>query len=671
MKKQFLGVAFLILMYSVAYGQFEIHPDSSIYTMSDSVEYYYQNDTSEGGSLNQMRRDMMIWVPRLAPHGKMSIATQAMNKYAKDYSPPNISTASILNTTTASTTTWRELGPNNNLGTSGGNGIGQIHRIAFHPDYGLTLSGQLNQTMYAGSHWGGLFRSDNGGQDWFNFHTDLGLPITSVSGIAVSRQNVFVCTGTGDFGWTLGYNSNYSSLGPGPINNNNPIHTEGVYRFNDVGGWRSINGSAVLMSGGNTLAGLNAVFADGGTMRNIVAAPKDDRILFIATSLGIFRTLDMGVNWQQVVIGPNSTTLDPEWRGLAFHPNYGFPDPITGVLNETIYASGRDIYRSTDNGLNWVVIGSNSQFAVAPFSISNTARINIAVTPADPNALYASLVKNGQLVIVLCSNATTLTPPTWAKLAGHAGTFGEAIQPGWASVAVSPTNPDKVYFCHTKVRGNADLGLGFIAQSGYAQSGFHADVHEVVFPPHSDGFLFAATHGGVSVKETAIDNTGGWTELYNGLGVANLWSFDDWEGDPDRIAGAYQCNGSKYTTNRGDSWTQALGGDGYGARIDDQSGLIWFKGNGYTDFVRKKIGVPNSSETNYLPLVYNWSACCDLAQGTAGSCAPCGEKIHNAFPMINNPKTDELYIGANDLQKRLILEPTSSATPTDVLGISI
>ena len=172
----------------------------------------------------------MTWASRLAPTGNMSVATQAITKYAKEYSPPFVPTTSVLPSTVStspSNTTWTELGPTGDIFNSGLNGIGQIHRIAFHPNYN-----NGNQIVYAGSHYGGLFRSENGGENWVNHYTDKGLPITSVSGIAVTLNNLFVCTGSGDFGQSnFGFNAQYNSLGPGTINNSNPIHTQGVYKF--------------------------------------------------------------------------------------------------------------------------------------------------------------------------------------------------------------------------------------------------------------------------------------------------------------------------------------------------------------------------------------------------------------------------------------------------------
>ncbi|MFK7795837.1 MAG: hypothetical protein AB8E82_00180, partial [Aureispira sp.] len=142
-----------------ASAQFQIHPDSSFYTFLDSFYTYHQDDSTEGGLYNRVRRDVMTWGTRLAPNGNMSTATQALMNYASAYK--NIgglasATGIVLPSVYSPSVAWRELGPlTTPSGSSAGKGMGQIHRIAFHPQY----NGGSNQTLYAGSHFGGLYRS--------------------------------------------------------------------------------------------------------------------------------------------------------------------------------------------------------------------------------------------------------------------------------------------------------------------------------------------------------------------------------------------------------------------------------------------------------------------------------------------------------------------------------
>jgi len=263
MKQLFLGIVLLLCCYSNGFGQFQIHPDSSFYTFLDSFYTYHQDDSTEGGIYNKVRRDVLTWGPRLAPSGNMQRANKAMLDYSRGYTTSDIATANLVTGTVPIVfpttypgfpSPWTELGPKKyiHLG-SAGKGMGQIHRLAFHPNY----NGTSNRILYAGSHYGGLYRTDDAGDNWSNFHTDRGLPMTSVGGVAVSANRVFVCTGNGDHGYAeFGINGHYAPL-RGAINGANPIHTQGVYFIEDNGlstQWNPMNGLTKMIN--DSIAGI-------------------------------------------------------------------------------------------------------------------------------------------------------------------------------------------------------------------------------------------------------------------------------------------------------------------------------------------------------------------------------------------------------------------------------
>ena len=637
----FLGVVWSFP--KTALAQFEVHPDSSFYTLTDSFYHYYQEDSAEGGIYNRVRRDVMTWQARLAPDGKMRKATQALTHYAEEYNNRYKAGASTIPVAPA---TWTDLGP-----FDVPSGVGQIQRMAFHPHY----NGTTNQIMYAGSHQGGLYRSDDGGQSWYNYHTDRGLPSTSIAGIALSANTLVVCTGNGDFGYDqFGLNANYSTLGPGSINDYNPIHTVGVYKYSPAhpNKWVDINGvgnNSVTMIGGATKNGLLDAFAEGGTMRQIIMHPTNDNILFIATSLGIFRTVDGGSTWEQVLNYQNAT----DWRGLAFHPTN--PD--------IVYASARGIFMSVNGGDSWQIL-ANEQNLPAGFNAGlSISRTTIKTTAAAPHLLYAmcigrdNSIPRNRVDLVVYNQVTDswMTLKTVLQSTLHGGPHpGEDYQPQFAALAVSPFDSNKVYIGGTKVYGS---NLAFNPSSWEYKSPyfwwneFHPDVHDLQFPPHTDSIIYAATHGGVHVRATDTSSIRTWSNLSSGLGVSTIWAFDDWEGDAGVFIQAHQDNGIIASDDRGAHWDWRFGGDGYGARIDDQSGWAFFKGNSDTSFFR----LPrfNNSwggfyrEGYLLPPLVNGS----------------GERTHNAFPMINHPKTDSLYFGFNGIHCRLAVDPVGSARP--------
>lgn len=630
MTKPIFWIACCCLLSTQSWSQFQLPTDSSFYTFLDSFYVYYQDDSTEGGIYNKVRRDKMTWGPRLAPSGHMSKANQAILDYTKLYNgsnnaansaPPVGTVPIVIPPVHPLASNWKELGPTQTIQLGDrGKGMGQIHRIAFHPSY----DGSSNQTIYAGSHYGGLFRTDDGGANWYNYHTDRGLPLTSIGGIAVSPSRVFVCTGNGDHGYaSFGLQGKYDPL-RGSINDANPVHTQGVYyNHTNNNNWIPINGDSVRLIDGTTASSLLEVFEQGGTMRNIIVHPSNDNILLIATSQGIFRTSNRGFYWEQVLVGPAAVTggflLDTEWRGLAFHPT----NP------NIVYASGQDIYKSVDGGLTWTNMTNQQADLPLPWHIR---RINIAVTPAAPDALYAYVIgyttsfSSGQSRVYWYQNGNWALQNT-AALPGA---------PDWAAIAVSPSDPQVAYVGNISTHKLINIGaLGAANKVTTPAVGIHDDVHALCYAPNSSGgieTIFAGTHGGVS-KLREGDTT--WSTLYDGLAVATIWAFDDWEGNDSLIALSQQDVGTNVSIDNGGNWQQRAGEDGYGTRIDNQSGDIYYLQNWGGSFYR----LPMSRPLNQMSSkVYEGRGLPSLVPST--------------FPMENHPENDSLYFGFSGLYLR-------------------
>lgn len=92
--------------------------------------------------------------------------------------------------------TFSEIGPDKHteIGQDNLQGTGQVHYLQFINGPGNTL----DQKMLACSGYGGMFYSDDAGQNWGNAGTDFGLPKSGVSSVAVSpidpNNNWFLST---------------------------------------------------------------------------------------------------------------------------------------------------------------------------------------------------------------------------------------------------------------------------------------------------------------------------------------------------------------------------------------------------------------------------------------------------------------------------------------------
>lgn len=312
----------------------------------------------------QIEKDAMIWAERLYPSGQAMVAGAAMLDYARYFNTtPNQA---------CSAGSWQCIGPTGLIPSiancqgcfPGSWGTGQMHNLRFSPNY------TTDNTIYGCSNWGGLWRSINRGSSWTPLNTDTQLPFTSVSDIAIDPTNtntLYISTGEAERSF-----GHYSVKHDGKPTVFTPLFTGGVYRSTNGGAtWQNINGvNQQLLD----------FFPAGGAIRRVRLDPSNPKRLFITSSEGIFKTDDASVA-APVWVKLSANIVDAEIKGLEFRP--GTP--------QTMYASGLDIYRSTDGGNTWSsMTGGTTGLNLG--SLPNNfvvRRINIAVSPANTAKVYA------------------------------------------------------------------------------------------------------------------------------------------------------------------------------------------------------------------------------------------------------------------------------------------
>jgi len=230
------------------------------------------------------------------------------------------------------TANWTALGPFDvpaglNGGTS--SGVGRINCIAFHPtDPNL---------FYVGAPSGGVWKTINGGATWTT--TTDQLPSLGVSDIGINLLNpniLYVVTGDKDGGNTC------------------PTYSFGILKSIDAGAtWVE---TGLVHETSSTIR-----------MRRILVHPTNPDILITAGGPGIYRSTDAGATWTQVSTG--------DYFDLEFKPN----DPT--VL---FACSSNSIFKSTDTGLTFEKVSEG-------LPSSGVGRIEMAVTKANPNVIYAVL----------------------------------------------------------------------------------------------------------------------------------------------------------------------------------------------------------------------------------------------------------------------------------------
>jgi hypothetical protein len=527
--------------------------------------------------------------------------------------------------TTGEIDTWKCLGPSGipqPIISSNNFGIGQIHRLEFDPFY----DGTNNRTIYACSSFGGLWRTENDGEYWTNVNTDH-LTSTSVADVCINplnRNEIFICSGYAD-------GSLYTPFGPN-WTHVIPLYTSGIYRTKDYGKtWVDISSTMI------------DDLKEGGFCRKMAINPLNPDQIFIATNKGLYSTSNATartVVWKNIAIRGKKDEND--FRGLVFKPDDA----------NTIYAGSKNIFRSTDGGTKWAPITGEAydlKLDSLPDSFK-VKRINLAVSPAAPERLYAYILgtkevsgnkKDGAHIAVFENESWRIIDTRWSSGLTY---FDES----WIAIAVSPVDPDFVVYGNTRVIGSESIdSLSFGMRSPYGGGGFHADVHDLEFQPNvANPKLYCGNHGGVSVKTLPDNSSKGWEYMSEGLEVATIWSFDDSEFTEGQAIVGLQDNGTlAYIDTMDNQWQFIKGGDGYSARIDDVTPDQAYLSGGdrslaFFDFKSLKV----TDQTGKLPK--------DPRNGTDIVITT------KTFPMVNHPKTGEVLFGFTEIFQKNIVKPS-------------
>ena len=537
------------------------------------------NFSGDAGGYGDYKLWIDRWSPLVYPDGDLGRAVQAIRNYTDSLQQSN------RRVKRPTSYTWQELGPR---------GAGPVFwrgRVVF-----LSFDPQESNTMLTGSTVGGLFYTDDGGSTWNNGGMDLQLPETSAAHCVVDPKdsNVWFCA-TGERQWIIGANWWSESIG--------------IYRTSDRGAtWELIATPTQLNRPTDTTWDIHKLLSD----------PSDPNVLYAATSAGLYKTTNAlaaanAVTWSLLRIEKAAVQ---DVFDIEYQPG-----------TSTLFASGKIvdpegpdvIVTSTDAGDSWGAI-------TVPHQSTTISRISMAVTPANPDLIYAVVLKQDFVELyrfsvstltwtdkgVLCTipdpkdpsyRCLTQSPwpsPPWGLRPGHA-----------ASLAVSPTNADLVYigdiFPATCSNGT-DANPCTWTSVGWFDSGLHADISQIAFSPDGNT-VWAATDGGVF---RSTPNSSTWTDAGAGIAVSTILGMSNAASDPDTaILGLYD-NGTEITHDRGKTWFEGIldgggiGGDGLQPMADytDPTHLYATWNNGDRFF--SSDGMKFSYRGNACPNVSDW-----------------------------------------------------------------
>jgi hypothetical protein len=488
-----------------------------------------------------------------------------------------------------------------------------------------------NNKIILGSALGGIWISSDNGYSWSprtDNQPEFTLPISSIVFDPTNTQIIYAGTGS----------SSYRGDG---------YFGSGILKSTD-------GGISFKQMAATTFARLN--------IADLAINPTDPKILYAGTTEGKATTASTGGGFADDP-GPNNLPgvykIEDEkkgWKRLPGSPSGNISkvqiDPtnsnfVYAALNDSPFYGGVGksvIFKSVDNGINWSRLGD-----FIPNTNKRLGRVSFQIAPSNSNIIYAAVedvVTRGLLDNKLFKS--TDGGQNWTPLTNSEDpTNGFDCNAFFTNViAVSPVNPDIVFFGGTFLYRSIDGGRTWSSRNGIGK--IHVDVHAIVFDPQSPGRVYIGTDGGVWYS---LNSGESWQNINGNLSITQ---FNYIAADPKNgiILGGTQDNGALIRRSRNSRvWNLAdqRGGDGGPVLIDPKFPNIYYNtGANRNDLFSRS---NNSGRT--------WTTLRPPVNVTA-------DRLLFYFPVAMDPSnTQTLYLGS----KRLFKTNTGGLPPAQgVLG---
>jgi PKD repeat protein len=555
--------------------------------------YMFSKDPTQMKGWKAFKRWEYLYQRRMQTNEtEAQVRQRALNYFIQQSSA---STSHTTQTSSASGT-WSFIGPSTT--PSNGGGAGRVTSVTFNsagvPFVGTPAGGVWKRT---GTNW--TTNTDN-------------LTYLGISDILIDPSNndlLYAATGDADAGDAV-----------------------------CIGVIKSVDGGLNWTSAGlTTVSRIYKIMAFGANYEELIAC----------TNNGIYKTTNGGAAWTQVLSGVGTV------HDMEFKPN----------STSTLYAvTANGFYRSTNSGTSFVNVTGG-----LPTTGNN--RRAIAVTPGNDNYVYllASRSDNSGFHSFWRSTdgGTTFTKRVDGLLPGaqnllgwsSAGTDASAGGQGWydLSIAAHPINPEIVYTGGVNVWATFDGGSNWSLNGHWFGGGgvpyVHADIHNLDFTP--TGVLHASCDGGL-FENTNTQGAPNWTDISNGLQIAQMYRFGVSQTNDGVILTGWQDNGTNIRNSSVSNWRRVIGGDGFESAIDPTNANIM-----YGELYYGAISKSTNGGTNFTTIV--------SSGGTASTISEDGPWLTNFVLAPSNPNV--MYVGKTNIYRNINGGSGGVASWTNATGI--
>ncbi len=422
---------------------------------------------------------------------------------------------------------WNEMGPDN-IG-------GRTRAIAAV----IPEDGSEETVLYAGAISGGLWKSDNGGNDWNQM---FGLDQMVVGSVAVAGNGA-VYVGSGSI-----YDGGSGDGGSG---------------FRGRGIWWSADGENFELVEGTDPGEFNS--GDFSAVDAMVADPNFPNRVWFGSNAG-YGFIDDGV-----------MTMSPS-------------DDISGAVGDIAIAADGSymligmnncrVFRSDDNTFTTFtsMSGSNNDETVLPQS--GNGRVRVAISLDDSNHAFAVFATSGGLFggLYHTGNAGDIWSNVWPNEIDEATPLPRAQGIYDLALGVKKGQPDLAYVGGIELWRSGPNQQAELAAYAFDFAGtnidVHADVHEVMFTP--SGNMYVATDGGI-YKST--DGGMSYNDINRDYSVTQFYGMD--HSARSAVLGGTQDNGSLFIPANGyylsdQEAVDVQGGDGFDCAISQVTEAVGY-----------------------------------------------------------------------------------------------
>ena len=337
-----------------------------------------------------------------------------------------------------------------------------------------TVCGVVNEqfTFYMGTTGGGVWKTLDGGLNWKNI-SDNYFKTPSIGSIDVFQADPsIIYVGTGSDGIR-----------------SNVIVGKGVYKSNDAGSsWEYLG------------------LEDTGQIGAIKIHPKNSDIVYAAAigqpfkpnnERGLFKSLDGGNSWNKILfisnkIGIVDIEFSPENPDIIYAASWKVERKPWTIISGSEKGT---IYKSVDGGKNWNSISNGLPNGIL-------GKIDLAVSPADPNRLYAVIeADKGQGgVYVSYDKGESFKAMNHREELVNRPFY-------YCNIYANPNNADIIYSNANRFMISKDAGKTWDIKSTP-----HGDNHDIWINPNHENTWIQSNDGGVNIT---FNSGKTWTSQFN------------------------------------------------------------------------------------------------------------------------------------------------------------